>query len=196
MIDIEKVKEFILEKQKREFPEGLYYHNVSHVLDVYETVIKHIEVAKIENSDALLLKTAALFHDSGFIVKSQGHEEVSCDFARQYLPEFGYSQGQIHSVCGMIMATKIPQTPCNHLEEIIADADLDYLGRDDFFEISNKLFRELKTAGIVDAEEQWNAIQVDFFAAHHYFTKEAKDWRQAKKEEHLKIIKSKLTNHN
>ena len=33
-------------------------------------------------------------------------------------------------------ATKIPQTPLTKLEEIICDADLDYLGREDFFEIS------------------------------------------------------------
>lgn len=194
MIDILSVKEFILKKQENEFPEGLYYHNVSHVMDVYEAVLKHIEAAQIDESDALLLQTAALFHDSGFIVQSQGHEEVSCNFARQYLPGFGYSPNQINRICGMIMATKIPQSPHNHLEEVIADADLDYLGRDDFFEISDNLFRELNFAGIVDTEGQWNAIQVDFFAKHHYFTNEAKSWRQAKKEEHLKIIKSKLSN--
>lgn len=196
MIDIEKVKAFILNKQEKEFPDGLYYHNVSHVKDVYEAVIKHIEAAGINELDALLLKTAALFHDSGFIVKSQGHEEVSCDFARQYLPEFGYSEEQINSICGMIMATKIPQEPHNHLEEILADADLDYLGRDDFFEISHKLFRELHSAGVLDTDEQWNVIQVKFFSSHCYFTSEAKNWRKTKKEENLKIIKSKLTNNN
>ena len=192
MIDIERVKDFILTKQENEFPDGLYYHNIDHVKDVYEAVIKHIGAKQIADQDALLLKTAALFHDSGFIVQAKGHEEVSCDFARQYLPEFGYSDTQVERICGMIMATKIPQTPHNYLEEIIADADLDYLGRDDFFAISNTLFHELKESCVVKDEKQWDVIQVDFFENHHYFTKEAKNWRQEKKEENLEIIKSKI----
>ena len=36
----------------------------------------------------------------------------------RYLPEYGYSTGQIDRICGMIMATQIPQTPHNKLEEI------------------------------------------------------------------------------
>lgn len=192
MINLEEVKNFILTKQENEFPDGLYYHNVRHVVDVYNSVIKHIEAVGLDEADALLLKTAALFHDSGFIVQAKGHEEVSCSFARQYLPGFGYSEDQIKAICGMIMATKIPQSPQNHFEEIIADADLDYLGRDDFFEISGDLFRELKESGAIESEEQWDVIQVDFFTSHHYFTEEAKAWRQHKKEEHFQILKSKI----
>ena len=34
------------------------------------------------------------------------------------------------------MATKIPQKPQNHYEEVLSDADLDYLGRDDFLRLA------------------------------------------------------------
>jgi predicted metal-dependent HD superfamily phosphohydrolase len=190
--DLEKVKDFIIGKQANELPSVLYYHNVAHVLDVYEAVVRHIEAANISGEDALLLKTAALFHDSGFIVKSQGHEEISCGFAKQYLPGFGYTDGQIERICGMIMATKIPQTPYNKLEEIMADADLDYLGRDDFFDISARLYKELLAAAIVSSEQEWDRVQDGFFNRHHYFTPEAKQWRQAGKEAHHQIIKSKI----
>ena len=91
------------------------------------------------------------------------------------------------------MATKIPQTPQTKLEEIIADADLDYLGRDDFFEISEYLYKELLNSGIVNNEEQWNILQVDFFEKHHYFTQLSKELRDEKKKKHLVIIKSKIT---
>ncbi|MDV6170305.1 HD domain-containing protein [Flavobacterium sp. DG1-102-2] len=196
MIDIEKVKNFILNKQENEFPDGLYYHNVEHVTDVYEAVIRHITAAQIGDQDALLLKTAALFHDSGFILRAKGHEEVSCDFAKEYLPGFGYGAVQIEKICGMIMATRIPQSPSNYLEEILADADLDYLGRDDFFTISARLYKELSEAGVITGEGQWDKVQVEFFTNHHYFTNEAKQWRQYKKDAHLKILKSKLTDNN
>ncbi len=140
-----------------------------------------------------MLKTAALFHDSGFIIKAKGHEEISCNYAKEYLPSFGYSEEQIKIICGMIMATKIPQTPQTKLEEIIADADLDYLGRDDFFEISDCLYKELLSSGVVNNEEQWNVFQVDFFEKHHYFTQLSKELRDEKKEKHLVIIKSKIS---
>lgn len=138
------------------------------------------------------LLSAALFHDSGFLVQSKGHEKISCDFARQYLPEFGYSEEQINKICGMIMATKIPQSPTNKLEEILAEADLDYLGRDDFFIIGNKLFNELSFYGIINSEEEWNKIQERFLENHHYFTDTAITLRRNTKNRYFKEIKSKL----
>lgn len=48
------------------------------------------------------------------------------------------------------MATKIPQSPNNLLEQIICDADPDYLGRDDFWKISNNLYHELKIYGVLN----------------------------------------------
>ena len=48
--------------------------------------------------------------------------------AKEELPKFGLSEKDIELICGMIMATKIPQNPKTKLEKIIADADLEYLG--------------------------------------------------------------------
>jgi predicted metal-dependent HD superfamily phosphohydrolase len=193
-MDINGAKQFILQKQEAELPKYLTYHSIHHIHDVYEAVCRHIEAVGLQAGDALLLQTAALFHDSGFMVQAQGHEEISCSFAQEYLPGFGYSKEQVEAVCGMIRATKIPQTPYTPLEEILADADLDYLGRDDFKPISNSLFEELKYMGAVANEQEWNQMQVRFFESHHYFTPQAKAWREAKKEENLTIIKQKLTN--
>ena len=116
----------------------------------------------------------------------------TADIAAEYLPDFGYTPEQIEKIRGMIMATKIPQSPKNHLEEIICDADLDYLGRDDFFAIGDKLFAELNMYGIIDSENDWNKLQVTFLEKHNYFTKSAIKNRKAKKEEHLQLIKSKI----
>ena len=116
----------------------------------------------VEGDDLTLLLTAVLFHDSGFLKQQKEHERVGCDIAREYLPEYDYSPEQVEMICGMIMATKIPQTPHNKLEQIICDADLDYLGRDDFFTIGNKLYDELCMYGIISTELEWNKLQVRF----------------------------------
>jgi len=191
-MQFQQVKEFILDKQKKELPKTLSYHTVGHVIDVYHAAENIGSLEGITEHEMNLLLTAALFHDSGFTVGPNCHEEKSCHLAIQYLPDYGYTKREIEKVNGMIMATKLPQLPQNHIEEIICDADLDYLGRDDFFPISDKLYIEFINAGVVNNENDWNKLQVSFFENHHYFTNSAVKLRQKKKEENLCLIKSKI----
>lgn len=194
-MEYEKIKKYILNLLKEKLPEHLSYHSVNHIKDVIESVEMIAVSEGVNDEDMVLLKTAALFHDTGFLYGSKNHEEKSCEIAQQYLPDYGYSQPRIDKINGMIMATKIPQTPNNNLEEILADADLDYLGRDDFFVIGDKLFEELSMFGIVNSEQDWNLLQEKFLESHHYFTKTAINNRKQKKQENLDIIKSKLKNY-
>lgn len=191
-MQFEQVKTFILDKLRKELPPHLSYHSVYHVEDVYEAAIMLAKEENITGEELTLLLTAVLFHDSGFLEGMVEHEEASCRIASKYLPGYGYNEEQIKRICGMIMATKIPQTPHNHLEQIICDADLDYLGRDDFFSIGNQLFAELRVYGIVRNEDEWNAIQIRFLDKHAYFTDTAKRLRHAKKHEYLEYLKSKV----
>jgi len=191
-MQFEKVKKFILDKLKKELTKNLTYHSLGHIKDVYSAAENLAKLEKVEGDDFTLLLTAVLFHDSGFLFSQKEHERLSCELARQFLPQFDYSPEQIEIICGMIMATQIPQTPHNKLEKIICDADLDYLGRDDFFKIGDKLFDELCMYGIIDNENEWNQLQVRFLEKHHYFTTSAKKLRKIKKAENLAIVKSKL----
>ncbi|SDL71063.1 HD domain-containing protein [Chryseobacterium taihuense] len=191
-MEYEKIKKIILQKLKENLPEHLSYHSVLHVKDVIDAVQKIAVSEGISGEDMVLLKTAALFHDTGFLYGAKDHEEKSCEIAQEYLPDYGYSDSQIQKINGMIMATKIPQSPNNHLEQIMADADLDYLGREDFFTIGDKLFEELTMFGIVNSERDWNLLQEKFLESHHFFTETAIKTRNQKKQENLDIIKSKL----
>lgn len=184
---------FILKKLSKELPKHLSYHSVEHIKDVYDAVVYIGKEEKISDYEMKLVLTAAWFHDSGFLRGAKDHEEESCRIAKENLPHFGYKPEEIEQICGMIMATKIPQSPKNHLEEILADADLDYLGRDDFFSIGNKLFTELSMFGFLDTEEEWNKVQVRFLESHHYFTATAIQLRQNKKQAHLALVKSKIS---
>jgi len=192
-MQFQQAKEFIIDKQKKELPKHLSYHSVEHVIDVYRAAKNIGTQEHISECDMQLLLTAALLHDSGFINSPVNHEEESCRIANQYLPLFDYSADEIEQINGMIMATKIPQSPKNRLEEIICDADLDYLGRDDFFQISDNLYLEFCKAGITNNKNDWNKLQEAFFEGHHFFTSTALKLRQAKKAEHLSQIKSKIT---
>jgi len=184
--------DFIFDKLVNELPGHLSYHTIHHVRDVYQAAEMIGEAEGITEHDTQLLLTAAAYHDAGFIEAAKGHEEVSCRIARETLPAFDYNAADIETICGLIMTTRIPQSPKNHLEEILADADLDYLGRDDFWITGDKLYHELLTAGAVNNEDDWNRIQVKFMESHHYFTQTAIKLRAAKKEQHLNEVKAKL----
>lgn len=179
---------------EKDLPQNLFYHNIDHTIDVMGAVENIAAEENIDEKDKRLLLTAALFHDNGFFIRRDGHEAISCNIAREYLPVYSYEPGEIEIICGMIMATKIPQSPQNHLEEIICDADLDYLGRDDFFVLSDRLFIELRAEDIVKDEDEWNRQQADFIGEHRYFTETSRKLRQAKMEKHIKEIKSKIAN--
>lgn len=169
----------------------LTYHSIHHTLDVLEQVQKIAAREKVADEENLfLLKVAALYHDSGFLFVHSGHEVKGCEIAREELPLFGLTPMQIDRICNMIMATKIPQSPRNKIEEIICDADLDYLGRKDFESISNNLYKEFLDFGIVKDQRQWMQLQINFFEAHNYFTNSTQKLRDPQKKARLKKLKS------
>lgn len=188
-----KIYAVIIDLLKEKLPEHLSYHSVGHIKDVIKSSEQIAISENVKPEELTLLKTAALFHDTGFLYGAKDHEEKSCEIAQTYLPDFDYSQHQIDLIKGMIMATKIPQRPQNHLEQILADADLDYLGRDDFFTIGDQLYEELSMFGIISSEYDWNLLQEKFLENHHFFTNTAINSRNLKKQENLNIIKAKLS---
>jgi uncharacterized protein len=189
----EEAKQFILLRLENELPKNLSYHSLVHILDVYN-IANTLGVAEgLDEHEMTLLRTAVLFHDSGFIKGPIDHEIVSCRLAREHLPEFDYKPDEILKIEGMIMATQIPQKPHNLLEQVICDSDLDYLGRDDFWAISNKLYSELYDHGKITNKHDWNNQQISFFEKHQYFTKSSKSLRDNKKAQNLEEIKTQFS---
>lgn len=186
---LDRAKQYILERLHSDLPDHLYYHGVHHVLDVLNATLTLAKGEQIQEADALvLLQTAALYHDSGFIYTYRGHESKSCEIVRTVLPAFEYNDAQIDQICGMIMATKIPQSPQNHLEKILCDADLDYLGRADFVPIAQSLFEELKGLDMINDKNSWKELQVSFLREHRYWTYTARQSRDQTKQQHLESL--------
>jgi len=132
---------FLIEKLEQELSPDFTYHNAHHTRSVVQATQQLCEHEKLDEHHTKVLTTAALFHDAGFLKSYHDHEEESCHVAKEYLPQFGYSEKEIHHICRLIMATKLPQRPSNVFESIICDADLHYLGTDNYFLIAENLFQ-------------------------------------------------------
>ena len=184
--------DFVVDLLKNKIPPFYYYHNYQHTLYVVD---KAIEIAKKENCSEYeidLVTTAALWHDTGFIKTYLNHEQESCVLATKYLPEFGYNAEDIDKICGMIMATKIPQRPKTKLEEIVADADLEYLATDAASEKAGDLFKEWKLLDPSLTDEECQRRELAFLKAHHYFTSFCREEKEPQKLAYLdQLIKDR-----
>ena len=192
-MDFIAAKEFVLTRLKNELNPEFFYHCYNHTIDVFESSLKLASYENVVGNDLELLKTAALFHDTGFLVCYREHEKQSVIFSRKYLPEFGYTDEEIEIICQMIFSTCLPQSPQTLLDKILCDADIDYLGRDDFFMIANRLLCEWNLNGIPTSLKKWYHIQVDFLSNNDYFTTTAKRIRKEKKNDNLSQILELLT---
>jgi predicted metal-dependent HD superfamily phosphohydrolase len=149
-------------------------------------------MSDVSEDEAKLLEVAAACHDLGFVVQRQEHERIGAELAADLLPAFGFSAPQIAAVQGMIMATQLPQSPQTPLEEILADADLDVLGREDFLARNEALRAEMAASGVTLSEEQWIRTQLRVLENHHYFTGAAKRLRGEGKRKNITMMKERL----
>ncbi|MFQ3214673.1 MAG: hypothetical protein ACJAT1_000188 [Marivirga sp.] len=187
-MDFQGAKQYALDRLSSELSSDLFYHHVEHTIDVCNAIEGIAMEEGIVGNDLILLRTAGIFHDIGFIEQYANNEPVAVQIAQKVLPGYDYSDSEINIISELILATRVPQEPKTHLEEIICDADLDYLGRDDFDAISHSLMKEWIAYGLVDTEEEFNEKQLSFFNAHHYFTDTAKRNRKVLKEKHFAAI--------
>jgi uncharacterized protein len=175
-------------------PANMFYHHPGHTVDVINAAERIARAENVSEEDILLIKSAAALHDCGFTVGYRDHELNGCGIAREVLPGLGYPEDKIEFICTLIMATKVPQDPRSYQAEILCDADLDYLGRDDFDVISETLYHEFMSFGIVKDRIGWNLLQKSFFESHHYWTKTSHTTRVAEKAKHLQHIQFMIEN--
>jgi predicted metal-dependent HD superfamily phosphohydrolase len=186
------LRNYIKSRLSNELPSYLTYHSATHTLDVTDAALRLAQEMSCSAEEINLLEAAALLHDCGYLISPQNHEELSCQIASELLPQYGFTVAQIAEVHTLIMATQLPQSPKNKLSEILCDADLDYLGRDDYASIAHQLFLELKHFGRVTNEQEWLSMQIHFLENHQYFTDIARRLRQAGKELVLRELKNRL----
>jgi class 3 adenylate cyclase/ligand-binding sensor domain-containing protein/predicted metal-dependent HD superfamily phosphohydrolase len=191
-INYYKAEKSVLKILEKGLSDKLYYHCIEHTKDVVHAVERYALMEDVTDEGLFLLKSAATYHDAGFVESYEDNEHIGARMAEEMLPKFGYSQAHIDKIKALIFATKIPHAPKNKLEEIICDADLDYLGRADFHEIADKLRRELREHGKLTSDRAWDEMQAAFLSGHIYFTKTAIASRQAKKEQNLQEVKERL----
>jgi uncharacterized protein len=187
--DFEHARAYALQRLERELPAALTYHSLAHTRDdVAPATLRLATIAGVCGEQRMLLHTAAYYHDIGFVVQRAEHEAAGAQIAAEQLPNFGYTPPQIEIIHGMIMATKLPQSPHTLLEQLMADADLDALGRTDFLIRNQALRDELAAYGNHSDDLEWYREQLTFLQAHQYWTDAARQVRGEQKRRNVETV--------
>ena len=188
-----QAKQYALQRLEQELPRGLYYHGINHTrYDVVPAVERLAEMEGVRDEARLLLLTGAWFHDLGFVEQALHHELIGARIAMQVLPTFGYTNIEAEVVRWIILATALPQSPNTLEEQIMADADLDVLGREDFMPRNEALRKELALAGKTFTDLEWLRSQLKFVESHNYFTEAARKLRGDRKRLNIAELKQRI----
>lgn len=190
-MDFPAARDYILYRLEHELDQRLVYHSFIHTVDVFRASTELCMLEALSEEDQRLVETAALYHDAGMLTRYENHEESSALLASEILPQFNYSTDQIGVIGDLIRSTRLPQMASTILGKILCDADLDYLGRDDFFVNSFKLKLEWQLYGINNYSLfEWFILQEDFLQRHDYFSEPAKKLRNEGKTRNVSSIQA------
>ena len=194
-MDFEHARKTILNRLKSSLPDELTYHDIKHTLNVEKAAERFAKLEGIKGEELILLRTAVLFHDAGYILSNEGNEEIAIKLMKNELPNFGYTDEQITKVADIIRATIKGTKPTSLLEMIMCDADHDYLGRADYHSVASKLRIELEEQGKAMTDKEWIDFQLNYLEKEHrYHTETARNIRLPGKKRRIEELKFKLSN--
>jgi len=191
-MDFHQMREHILNRLKSLLPEDITYHDLPHTLNVEKAAIRYARLEGLNKEETYLIRTAALFHDAGFIQQYKDNEVYGANIAAATLPNFGYTEFQIAIIRRVIMSTRSEIEPETPMEKIMCDADHDYLGRPDYHDIARKLRKEMEDYGTTFSDLEWIDFQLEYLEKRHlFYTESANNIRLQGKIARIKELKLK-----
>lgn len=171
------------------------YHNLVHTLEVRDACMVIGKYEGLDNEELEILELAALFHDTGFTQKYEGHEFISMKIAKSFLEAHQYAPNKLERVLSTIHATIPENQPQNLLEKVIKDADLVHISSKQYSESLNNLRHEWavflqKTFG----EREWAELNHKFLKNQDFYTTYAEQHFGEQKKKNQKALK-KMAKH-
>ncbi|PCE63158.1 Pycsar system effector family protein [Sediminicola luteus] len=190
---IEKAKQHVTELLTQELDPDFLYHNLRHTQRVVKNTKDLIDHYGLQDKETPFL-LAAWFHDTGYLKSKENHEALGCEIAEAYLTAEGLDVDAIARVKKLILATRMDHSPVDFDEELIKDADTSHFGKDNFFETSEILRKELAVLGQADySKKKWRNLNIKTLKEHTFYTDYAQQVWQPQKEANIRIMEHEKT---
>ncbi len=169
---VQESETFIRDLFEKEIQENLKYHDIIHTEYVAGMADRIGKNSGLNQEELQIVIVAAWFHDSGFVSRSDGHEEESQNIARKFLSSKEMPEEFIDKVLICIEATKMPQNPGdNLLAQVVCDADMAYLSEDFYMGRTALLRKEWNHESETKiSKKSYYQETVDLFKNHKYHT--------------------------
>jgi predicted metal-dependent HD superfamily phosphohydrolase len=190
---IEKAKQHVTELLTQELNPDFLYHNLRHTQRVVKNTKDLIHHYGLQDKETPFL-LAAWFHDTGYLKSKENHEALGCEIAEAYLTDEGLDVDAIARVKKLILATRMDHSPVDFDEELIKDADTSHFGKDNFFETSEILRKELAVLGQADySKKKWRNLNIKTLKEHTFYTDYAQQVWQPQKEANIRAMEHEKT---
>lgn len=189
-----KAEQFVFELFKDKVSDAYIYHNFQHTSRVFLAVKVLVENLQVSENQAEVLYLATWFHDTGYSVSEQDHEQQSTEIAREFLTKENYPVEKIKEVQRLIKATSVGHHPIDLLEEIIKDADTSHFADINYLGICELLRAEWEiTLNKTYSDLEWNTLNRDLLLnKHRYYTNYAKENWQKQKDENIVALQKRI----
>lgn len=186
---VDLAEDFVRDLFARKVPKEYIYHNIEHTMRVVRKLSELAGNSGCDDENQEILTLSALFHDTGFSVAYENHEDASKEIATTFLQKHGFPDRKIALITGCIASTKMSSMPANRLQMLIKDADTSSLGSRNFFEYTEYLREELNTVKGAHIDEMgWNYINLQFMKDHRFYTEAGRmRFGPMKKQNHKEI---------
>ncbi len=177
-------------------PALFLYHNLQHTKDVVNIVKEISDNSGVDEEEKELLLIAAWFHDTGYLQNILHHEEKSAEIAQEYLERINFPTNKIKKVKQLILSTRMPQNPVTPSEKIICDADISYIGHDDFIKRIPSLRDEwVQTIKKTFTDEEWIKQNIEFIESNRFHTEYARQKFGEMRKKNLSRLKQLAEQH-
>jgi predicted metal-dependent HD superfamily phosphohydrolase len=188
----EKARHFVTSFMEANKNMALLYHTSEHTESVVRVARELAKHYRLDERETFVITVAAWFHDLGYYIDIANHWKASAEKASEFLKNYGVDEETVTAVEDCILATKIPQAPKNHLEQIVCDADLSYFGSENFSERNILLMRELQALNRVHISlNEWRDCTIQLLGTHQYHTNYGKENFAKRKKQNLEKIRKR-----
>jgi predicted metal-dependent HD superfamily phosphohydrolase len=168
---LHEIKRYVTNYFDKHANAALIYHDIEHTTRVVQQAGNIADHYQLNDEDYFTVIAAAWFHDMGYFVDKNNHEENGARMAAEHLKNLGVSDAIIEKIKGCILATKMPQRAEGLLQQIVCDADLYHLGTEQFANRSKLLKKEIEALkGIKIDKKTWREKNIEMLRSHHYYT--------------------------
>jgi class 3 adenylate cyclase len=185
LLRLQDLEHNIFPMLEQQLQESAAFHNPEYAKHLYHHAGILGMAENLDMEEALLVRTAAILMFTGRIHTFRNFENKSAEIAGEILPEYQYSQKQVQEIKTLLLSSKLPMEPRNHLERIMCDLKMEYLGRVDYPDLIRRLYKEMSTNLDNFDPTDWKNEQLQILNNFAYYTPGARRLREIPPEEQM-----------